>query len=302
MGAPASLARLDGAHKNFGKIAALDGLNLEIHRGELLALVGPNGAGKSTAISLLLGLQRPDRGAAVLFGEDPQSIDARRRIGVMMQEINLSPVMRPREFITQTASYYPSPYDTPAVIKRLGIEKIADRPYGKLSGGQKRQAQFGMAICGRPELLFLDEPTVGLDVQSRGALWQVVRDLLHEGCSIILTTHYLEEAEALADRVAVIDRGKLVAAGTVEEIRANVSRKSIVCRTSLSIETMRAWPGVQQVSEKAGRRQIVTQDAETVLRLLLGADCGVSDIEVRAAGLGDALAELTRDDAPGSLQ
>jgi len=302
MGAPASLARLDGAHKNFGKIAALDGLNLEIHRGELLALVGPNGAGKSTAISLLLGLQRPDRGAAVLFGEDPQSIDARRRIGVMMQEINLSPVMRPREFITQTASYYPSPYDTPAVIKRLGIEKIADRPYGKLSGGQKRQAQFGMAICGRPELLFLDEPTVGLDVQSRRALWQVVRDLLHEGCSIILTTHYLEEAEALADRVAVIDRGKLVAAGTVEEIRANVSRKSIVCRTSLSIETMRAWPGVQQVSEKAGRRQIVTQDAETVLRLLLGADSGVSDIEVRAAGLGDALAELTRDDAPGSLQ
>ena len=302
MGAQASLARLEGAHKNFGKIAALDGLDLEIRRGELLALVGPNGAGKSTAISLLLGLQRPDRGSAVLFGEEPQSIDARRRIGVMMQEISLSPVMRPREFITQTASYYPSPYETPAVIKRLGIEKIADRPYGKLSGGQKRQAQFGMAICGRPELLFLDEPTVGLDVQSRGALWQVVRDLIHEGCSIILTTHYLEEAEALADRVAVIDHGKLVAAGTVEEIRAHVSRKNIVCRTSLSIDTMRAWPGVQQVTEKAGRRQIVTQDAETVLRLLLNADSGVSDIEVRAAGLGDALAELTSDDAHGSVQ
>jgi ABC-2 type transport system ATP-binding protein len=302
MGAQTSLARLEGAHKHFGKIAALDGLDLEIKRGELLALVGPNGAGKSTAISLLLGLQRPDRGAAVLFGEDPQSIDARRRIGVMMQEINLAPVMRPREFITQTASYYPSPYDTPAVIKRLGIEKIADRPYGKLSGGQKRQAQFAMAICGRPELLFLDEPTVGLDVQARGFLWQVVRDLIHEGCSIILTTHYLEEAEALADRVAVIDRGRLVAAGSVEEIRAHVSRKSIVCRTSLSIETLRSWPAALQVSEKAGRRHIVTQDAETVLRLLLAADAGVSDIEVRAAGLADALAELTNDDAPGSLQ
>jgi ABC-2 type transport system ATP-binding protein len=220
----------------------------------------------------------------------------------MMQEVNLSPVMRPREFITQTASYYPSPYDTPAVIKRLGIEKIADRPYGKLSGGQKRQAQFGMAICGRPELLFLDEPTVGLDVNARGALWQVVRDLIHEGCSIILTTHYLEEAEALADRVAVIDHGKLVAAGTVEEIRAHVSRKNIMCRTTVSIETMRAWPGVQQVTEKGGRRQIVTQDAESILRLLLDADAGVSDIEVRAAGLGDALAALTSDDAPGSLQ
>ena len=159
-----------------------------------------------------------------------------------------------------------------------------------------------MAICGRPELLFLDEPTVGLDVQSRGALWQVVRELIHEGCSIILTTHYLEEAEALADRVAVIDHGKLVAAGTVEQIRAHVSRKSITCRSSLSAETMRTWPGVLQVSEKAGRQQIVTQDAETVLRQLLGADAGVHDIEVRAAGLGDALAALTTDNGAGSLQ
>ena len=302
MGASTTLARLEGAHKNFGNIAALAGLDLEVKRGELLALVGPNGAGKSTAISLLLGLQRPDRGSAMLFDEEPQSIDARRRIGVMMQEINLSPVMRPREFIAQTASYYPSPYDTQAVIKRLGIEKIADRPYAGLSGGQKRQAQFGMAICGRPELLFLDEPTVGLDVQSRGALWQVVRDLVHEGCSIILTTHYLEEAEALADRVAVIDRGKLVASGTVEQIRAHVSRKSITCRSSLPLEAIRAWPAVLQVSEKAGRQQIVTQEAETVLRQLLGADGSVSDIEVRAAGLGDALAALTGDDPAGSVQ
>jgi ABC-2 type transport system ATP-binding protein len=302
MGAQTTLARLAGAHKNFGNIAALDGLDLEVKRGELLALVGPNGAGKSTAISLLLGLQRADRGSAELFGEDPQSIDARRRIGVMMQEINLSPVMKPREFIAQTASYYPSPYETVAVIKRLGIEKIADRAYGKLSGGQKRQAQFGMAICGRPELLFLDEPTVGLDVQSRGALWQVVRDLVHEGCSIVLTTHYLEEAEALADRVAVIDHGRLVAAGTVEEIRAHVSRKSIWCRSSLPLETLRSWPAVLQVTDKAGRQQIITQETETVLRLLLGADPAVRDIEVRAAGLADALAELTSDDPAGSLQ
>ena len=118
------------------------------------------------------------------------------------------------------------------MIKRLGIENIADRPYGKLSGGQKRQVQFAMAIVGRPELLFLDEPTVGLDVQAREALWQVVRDLIHEGCSIVLTTHYLEEAEALADRVAVITHGRLVTSGTVDEIRAHVSRKSILCRTT----------------------------------------------------------------------
>jgi ABC-2 type transport system ATP-binding protein len=287
------LASLDDAHKKFGKIAALDGFNLSVKRGELLALLGPNGAGKSTAISILLGLQRPDRGAASLFGEDPQSIDARRRIGVMMQEINMSPVMRPREFIAQTASYYPSPYDTPSVIKRLGIEGLADRPYGKLSGGQKRQVQFAMAICGRPELLFLDEPTVGLDVQAREALWRVLRDLIHEGCSIILTTHYLEEAEALADRVAVMTHGRLVAGGTVDEIRAYVSRKSVFCRSELPLAIMQAWPAVEQVSEDSGRRHIVTRDAEAVLRQLLAADANVRDIEVRRAGLAEAFQEIT---------
>ncbi|HET9862509.1 MAG TPA: ABC transporter ATP-binding protein [Steroidobacteraceae bacterium] len=288
-----TLASLDDAHKQFGKIAALDGLNLSVKRGELLALLGPNGAGKSTAISILLGLQRPDRGSASLFGEDPQSIDARRRIGVMMQEINMSPVMRPREFIAQTASYYPTPYDTAAVIRRLGIESLADRRYGKLSGGQKRQVQFAMAICGRPELLFLDEPTVGLDVQAREALWRVLRELIHEGCSIILTTHYLEEAETLADRVAVMTHGKLVAGGTVDEIRAHVSRKSIFCRSGLPLATMQSWPGVVQVSEESGRRQIVTRDAEAVLRQLLAADAGVRDIEVRRAGLAEAFQEIT---------
>ncbi len=194
----------------------------------------------------------------------------------MMQEINLPAVMRPRELIAQVASYYPSPYDVQAVIKRLGIENIADRPYGKLSGGQKRQAQFAMAIVGRPELLFLDEPTVGLDVHARAGLWQVLRDLLHEGCSIVLTTHYIEEAEALADRVAVITHGRLVASGTVDEVRAHDSRKSILCRTTLPLATLRAWPEVQQVSEDSGRQHIVTRDAEAVLRRLLDADADVS--------------------------
>ncbi|HET9473187.1 MAG TPA: ABC transporter ATP-binding protein [Steroidobacteraceae bacterium] len=294
------LAQLTDAHKRFGNIAALDGLSLAVDRGEMLALLGPNGAGKTTAISILLGLQRADRGVAALFGEDPQSIDARRRIGVMMQEVNFPTVMRPRELIAQTASYYPGPYDVQAVIKRLGIEKIADRPYGKLSGGQKRQAQFAMAIAGRPELLFLDEPTVGLDVHAREAMWQVIRDLIHEGCSIILTTHYIEEAEALANRVAVISHGRLVASGTVDEVRAHVTRKSIWCRSSVPLETLRAWPEVEQVSEDSGRQHIATRDAESVLRKLLAADAGVRDIEVKRAGLGEAFAELTS--TSGTLQ
>jgi len=288
-----SLARLQEAHKKFGSIAALDGFSFEVNRGELVSLLGRNGAGKSTAISLLLGLQRPDQGSAMLFDEEPQSIEARRRIGIMMQETNLPAVMKPRELIAQVASYYPHPYDVSAVIERLALESLADRPYGKLSGGQKRQVQFAMAIVGRPELLFLDEPTVGLDTHAREALWRVVRELIHEGCSIVLTTHYIEEAEALANRVAVISHGRLVASGTVDEIRSHVSRKNILCRTSLSLGELQSWPEVLQVSANSGRQDIVTQNAEAVLRRLLAADAGVSDVEVRRAGLGEAFTEIT---------
>jgi ABC-2 type transport system ATP-binding protein len=289
------LATLDAAVKRFGRVTALDGFNLEVQRGELLALLGPNGAGKSTAISLLLGLQRPDSGMATLFGEDPQELEARRRIGIMMQEVMLSPVMRARELIEQITNYYPSPYEPAAVIRRLKIEDLAERRYKDLSGGQKRQVQFAMAICGRPELLFLDEPTVGLDVNARAALWQVVRELVHEGASIVLTTHYIEEAEALADRVAVMAHGKLVAGGTVDEIRNYVSRKSVTFRSALSVEQIRAWPEVLELAVNAGRMHIVTQDAESVLRKVLSADADVRDVEVRRAGLAEAFAEITSD-------
>jgi ABC-2 type transport system ATP-binding protein len=291
----AALASLTAVRKRFGKIVALDGLDLSVGRGELLALLGPNGAGKSTAISLLLGLQRPDEGAAVLFGRDPQEVAARRRIGIMMQEVALSPVMRAREFLTQVASYYPTPYDVDSVVKWLSLETLVDRTYKDLSGGQKRLVQFGMAIVGRPELLFLDEPTVGLDTNARAALWQVLRDLVHEGCSIVLTTHYLEEAEALADRVAVVAHGRLVAGGTVDEIRSLVSRKSVSCRSSLDAGTLRGWPEVLEIIEQSGRQQMVTRDAEALLRRLLAADAAVSDIEVRRAGLAEAFTEITSE-------
>jgi ABC-2 type transport system ATP-binding protein len=293
--APSSspLAALRSARKHFGKIRALDGLDLDVRRGELLAVLGPNGAGKSTAISLLLGLELPDGGTVELFGLDPRDLEARRRVGIMMQEVALAPVATPREHIAQVASYYPSPYEVNAVIRRLSLEKLADRRYSELSGGQKRQVQFAMAICGRPELLFLDEPTVGLDIQAREALWKVLRELVHEGSSIVLTTHYLEEAEALANRVAVIARGRQIAAGTVDEIRAVVSRKNIACRTTLAATTIREWPEVEQLREDGGRLHLVTQDAEALLRRLLAADTRVSDVEVRRAGLAEAFAELT---------
>jgi ABC-2 type transport system ATP-binding protein len=290
-----TLASLKGVRKRFGRIQALDGFDLAVRRGELLAVLGPNGAGKSTAISILLGLQGADEGAAELFGHAPQELEGRRRIGVMMQEVALPGVMRPRELLEQVASYYPTPYEVDTVLARLSLAGLAKRPYGKLSGGQKRQVQFAMAICGRPELLFLDEPTVGLDVQAREALWKVVRELLHEGCSIVLTTHYLEEAEALADRVAVMARGRLITSGSVNEIRAHVSRKQVSCVTQLAPDTVRSWPEVAQLEMERDRMQISTRTAEALLIRLFREDPQLSDIEVKRAGLAEAFTELTHD-------
>ena len=290
-----TLASLKGVRKGFGKIQALDGFDLAVHRGELLAVLGPNGAGKSTAISILLGLQAADEGAAELFGHAPQELDGRRRIGVMMQEVALPGVMRPRELLEQVASYYPTPYDVDSVLARLSLTPLAKRAYGKLSGGQKRQVQFAMAICGRPELLFLDEPTVGLDVQAREALWKVVRELLHEGCSIVLTTHYLEEAEALADRVAVMARGRLITSGSVNEIRAHVSRKQVSCVTRLAPDVVRSWPEVAQLEVERDRMQISTRAAEALLIRLFREDPQLADIEVKRAGLAEAFTELTHE-------
>jgi ABC-2 type transport system ATP-binding protein len=155
--------------------------------------------------------------------------------------------------------------------------------------------QFALAIVGRPELLFLDEPTVGLDVQARESLWKVIRELLHEGCSIVLTTHYLEEAEALADRVAVMARGKLITTGTVEEIRAHVSRKQVSFVSRLTPDELRAWPEVLSATLERDRVQITTRNAEALLARLLREDPAFADIEVRRAGLAEAFAELTTD-------
>jgi ABC-type multidrug transport system ATPase subunit/peptidoglycan/LPS O-acetylase OafA/YrhL len=294
------VAELTGVHKRYGDTVALDGVDLQVRRGEVLALLGPNGAGKSTSISLLLGLQQPDSGSVSLFGEAPdasESIEARRQVGVMLQEVTLPPEMRVRELIELTSSYYSSPLAIDEVMTLTRTASLANRPYGKLSGGQQRLAQFAMAVCGRPKLLFLDEPTTGLDIQAREMLWSTIRQLVQDGCSIVLTTHYLEEAEALADRIVVITKGRVVAQGSVNEVRAVVSRKLIRCITTLSAEHIRHWPGVMEVSAHAQRLHIAVNDAESVARRLLIGDPSLRELEVTRAGLAEAFVELTRQAA-----
>jgi ABC-2 type transport system ATP-binding protein len=289
------IARLDGAIKRYGPLTALDGANLQLQRGELLALLGPNGAGKTTAIGLLLGLLRADAGTVQLFGQDPQQIEARRRIGVMLQNAELPPTLRVGELLRLTASYYPAPRTVTEAAELAGVSDLLKRPYAKLSGGQQRRVQFALAVCGRPELLFLDEPTVGMDIEARQKLWAAIRQLLAEGCSVLLTTHYLEEAEALADRVCVMARGRMIHEGTVEELRARVALKRIRCLSALSVDMLRGWPEISELRRENDRLHIAAADAETVVRRLLAADPELRELEVQRAGLAEAFTELTRD-------
>ncbi|KRE87705.1 multidrug ABC transporter ATP-binding protein [Rhodanobacter sp. Soil772] len=289
------IASLDGAIKRYGRLTALDGADLQLHRGELLALLGPNGAGKTTAIGLLLGLIRAEAGTVELFGQDPQRIEARRRIGVMLQSAELPPTLRVGELLRLTASYYPAPRALAESAELAGVTDLLKRPYAKLSGGQQRRVQFALALCGRPELLFLDEPTVGMDIEARRKLWAAIRQLIAEGCSVLLTTHYLEEAEALADRVCVMSHGRMVHEGTVDELRARVALKRIRCRSSLPLDTVRGWPEINEARLENERLHITAAEAEVVVRHLLAADPYLRELEVHRAGLAEAFTELTRD-------
>jgi ABC-type multidrug transport system ATPase subunit len=294
---PGPVASLAGVYKRYGNVQALDGLDLEVRPGELLAILGPNGAGKSTAISLLLGLQEPSAGKVAIFGESPRVMEARRKLGVMMQDVTLAPDMRVRELIDIASSYYADPMPIQEVLDLTQTTPLAKRQYGKLSGGQKRLSQFAMAICGRPQLLFLDEPTVGLDLQARERMWFTLRELVERGTSIVLTTHYLEEAEALADRVIVLGKGRVIASGTVGEIRSIVARKKVSCVTSLEPHDVRHWTGVADARRDRQRLEITVTDAEKIVRQLLVTDDGLTELEVSRAGLAEAFNELTQETA-----
>lgn len=293
----ATVASLAGAVKRYGALTALDGLDLMLHRGELLALLGPNGAGKSTAINLLLGLVRADAGRVSLFGKDPQDIDARRRIGVMLQSAVLPGTLSVAELLRLTMSYYPAPRTLAETAAMAGITDLLKRRYAALSGGQQRRVQFAMALCGRPELLFLDEPTVGMDIDARRKLWAAIRQLVAEGCAVVLTTHYLEEAEALAQRVVVLAKGRVLSDGSVHALRARVAQSRIRCVSDLDADAIAAWPQVTSAIREDGRLEVRTEAAEAVVRRLLDADPALAELEVLRAGLAEAFTEITREES-----
>jgi len=292
----ALVATLTNVSKRYGKVTAVDRLDLSVRRGEVLALLGPNGAGKTTSVNLLLGLTRPDSGRAELFGRPPHEESARRQVGLMLQGAQLGGRARVSELIGLYRGYY---LDAPPLGDTLSTAGLADlerRPVEKLSGGQKQRLLFAIAICGNPRLLFLDEPTAGLDVESRRGLWASIRRLRREGRSIVLTTHYLEEADALADRIVLLRRGQPVAAGSPAHIKRSVSQRTVRCVSALEVHRIERLPGVASVRRDRARLEIVCAHAESVLRSMLELDPALSELEGTGARLQEAFVALTENE------
>ena len=287
------IAELRQAVKRYGSVTALAGVDFAVRPGEVVALLGPNGAGKTTAVHLLLGLIRPSGGEARLFGRDPKSPEARMRTGVMLQISKVPETLKVREHVELISSYYPHPLPIGAVMAAAGLAGLEERLFGKLSGGQRQRLLFALALCGDPDLLFLDEPTVGLDVESRRVLWSVIEEKAAQGRSVLLTTHYLEEADALADRIVLINHGRIVAEGTPAEIKARAANRKIRCRTSLPLEQLAALPGVHGARRDGELTELFAVDAEALTRELLARDPGLSALEVRGADLEEAFLALT---------
>ena len=216
-------AQFTNVRKNYGTVEALRGLDLTIGPGELVALLGANGAGKTTAVRTLLGLSKPTSGEVRVFGGDPREARSRTRIGALLQIARVPETLRVREHIHLFSSYYPNPRPIEEVIAAAGLEGLEKRKFGQLSGGQQKRVLFALALCGNPDLLVLDEPTTGLDVEARRALWKQIRAFISGGRSVLLTTHYLAEAEALANRVVVIHKGVVMAQGSPQEIKGDAA-------------------------------------------------------------------------------
>jgi ABC-2 type transport system ATP-binding protein len=288
------LARLA---KSYGKVRAVRSVDLTIDRGQTVALLGPNGAGKSTTIDMVLGLARPDAGSVTLFGRSPSDAVAAGLVGGMLQGGSLLPGLTVRELVTLIASLYPRPLPVDEALTLTGTAELARRPAARLSGGQMQRVRFAGLLAANPDLLLLDEPTVALDVEGRHEFWAAMREVAASGKTVIFATHYLEEADAFADRIVVMARGRIVADGPATEIKARVGGRTI--RPTLpgaAVAQLAGLPGVLSADRRGDAVILACTDAEATLRALLGQFPDIRDIEVRGAGLEDAFLALTGDD------
>jgi ABC-2 type transport system ATP-binding protein len=277
------VAALDGVTKRFGSVAAIDDVTLEVSRGDVLALLGPNGAGKSTAIAVLLGLRVPDIGRAQLFGLDPRRPAARRFVGVTPQETAFPPTLRVSEIVELVRSHYPQPLASGVLYERFELSALTRRQLGGLSGGERRRVAVALAFAGNPKLVVLDEPTTGLDQSARLAVWDAIRAHADRGGTILLTTHYLEEADALAQRVVLLESGKIAADGNVAQIKKEAGLTRISFRAPHGV-------GIDGAERDGEFLRIDAHAGGPVVERLVQSGVPLVELEVRRLTLEEALA------------
>ncbi|MFI7124580.1 ABC transporter ATP-binding protein [Nonomuraea sp. NPDC050153] len=283
------LARAIEVTRRYGDVLALDRVSLDIRAGELVGLLGPNGAGKSTLMNLFVGLRRPTSGTVELLGGSPQDPVVRRGIGVTPQETGLPESLRVGEIVDFVSAHFPKKADKGELLARFGLDDLVKRQVGGLSGGQKRRLAVALAFAGDPKLVFLDEPTTGLDVEARRALWEGIRSFHEGGGTVLLTSHYLEEIEALAERVVVVGHGRVLADDTVRAVRDMVG----VRRVSLVADDLPELPGVIGTEREDGRIHLVTTDPDRLVVELVRSGTPFSGLEIRPTTLEEAFLAIT---------
>ncbi|WP_208614268.1 ABC transporter ATP-binding protein [Streptomyces yokosukanensis] len=285
----------DQVTKTYGSVRAVDGISLRLHPGETVALLGPNGAGKSTTLDLLLGLKHPDGGTVSLFGGTPREAIADGRVGAMLQSGGLMDEVTVAELVKLACSLHPRPYKPAEVMARAAIEQIADRKVNKLSGGQAQRVRFALATAGDSDLIILDEPTTGMDVSARQAFWATMREQADQGRTVLFATHYLEEADAIADRVLVLHRGRLLADGTAAEIKAKAGARRVAFDLEGDIDgaALRALPFLTSIDISGQTVRIQSSDADATVHALYGLGVYPRNLEVAGLGLEQAFVAIT---------
>lgn len=288
---------LSGLRKHYGDVRAVDGVDLVIAPGEVVALLGPNGAGKSTTVDMLVGLTRPDAGESRIFGQPPHDAVATGTVGAMLQEGSLLDDATVGETVGMIASLHRKPMPVAEALRRAGVADLANRRCTKLSGGQKQRVRFAVALVCDPHLLVLDEPTSAMDVGTRREFWQSMKEFTDAGKTVLFATHYLDEAEEFADRVVLMRRGRVIADGSVAEVRSAVSGRTLTAQVpGAGEDAMGTLPGVRRAELRGERVELDCVDSDAAVRALLGLYPAAYDIEIKAVGLEEAFLALTGDD------
>ncbi|GGB46082.1 ATP-binding cassette domain-containing protein [Virgibacillus dakarensis] len=289
---------LENVSKKFGKVQAVNNVSISIEKGSAVAILGPNGAGKTTTISMMLGLLDPNEGKVELLGKSPKQVAVRNKIGAMLQEVSVMDMLKVHEVLTMFRSYYSSPLSMEELIALTGLEKAdLKKKADKLSGGQKRRLGFAIALAGNPDVIFFDEPTVGLDTTARRKFWNKVESLKEKGKTIIFTTHYLEEADDFSERIILFNNGEIIADGEPEDIKRNLTTRSVSFETEDqdAIAKMETVDTVMRCYEKDGVVYVVTEDTDFVLSELFRLNISAKNIRINQGRLDDVFEQLTGD-------